>query len=63
MHNVNPEDGIAAILTSVAMTVLSLSAVQEVISIVAGCVAIVSGCFAIRYYWVKTNEIKTRKKS
>lgn len=63
MHNVNPEDGIAAIITSITMTALSLVAVQEMVSIIAGCVAIISGSFAIRYYWLKINEIKTGKKS
>lgn len=63
MHNVNPDDGIAAILTSIGMTMISLAAVQEVTSIVAGCVAIISGSFAIRYYWLKINEVKASKKS
>jgi hypothetical protein len=63
MHNASPDDGIAAILTSIGMTVISLATVQEVTSILAGCVAIISGCFAIRYYWLKINEVKTSKKS
>lgn len=63
MHNTNPEDGIAAILTSIGMTIISLTTIQEVVSIMAGCVAIISGIFAIRYYWLKINEIKQGKDS
>lgn len=63
MHNVNSEDGVAAILTSIGMSVISLTTVQEVTSIMAACVAIISGSFAIRYYWLKINEVKAGKKS
>lgn len=61
VNNANPEDGIAAILTSIGMTIVSLTTIQEFVSIMAGCVAIISGLFAIRYYWLKINEIKQGK--
>lgn len=56
------ENGIFAVITSILASVISLSTVQVLVSIIASCVAIVSGIFAINYYWLKSNEIKKRKK-
>lgn len=45
------------------MWALSLTSLLIYVQIGAGCVAIVSGIFAIRYYYLKGNEVSKRKKS
>lgn len=63
MHDTNSGNGILAVVTSILMWALSLSSLLIYVQIGAGCVAIVSGIFAIRYYYLKGNEVSKGKKS
>lgn len=63
MHDTSSENGILAVVTSVLMWALSLTSLLIYVQIGAGCVAMVSGIFAIRYYYLKGNEVSKRKKS
>lgn len=49
-----PEIGLAQVVISAMGFAVSLSAAQQITSMVAGMVSIVAGCFAIRYYIKKT---------
>jgi len=42
---------------SMVSAVITMSAIQPIVSLLAGLVAIVSGIFAIRYYYWKTKNI------
>jgi len=54
------QDTTADILTATSAGgwMLSISAYQPLVSLVAGLIAIVSGVFAVRYYYVQTKKIK-----
>jgi len=43
---------------SMISAVVTISAIQPLVSLCAGLVAIVSGIFAIRYYYWKTKHLK-----
>ena len=43
---------------SVVSAIVTISSIQPVVSLLAGLIAIVSGCFAIRYYYIKTKQLK-----
>ncbi len=43
---------------SMISAVVTISAIQPLVSLCAGLVAIISGIFAIRYYYWKTKHLK-----
>ena len=43
---------------SVVSAIVTISSIQPVVSLLAGLIAIVSGCFVIRYYYIKTKQLK-----
>ena len=43
---------------SVLSAVVSISAIQPLVSLIASLIGICSGSFAIRYYYIKTKEVK-----
>jgi len=47
-------------LISLVSAVVTISSIQPIVSLIAGLVAIVSGIFAIRYYHLKTKDIKDK---
>jgi len=49
--------GISATI-SVLSALVSISAIQPVVSLIASLIGILSGGFAIRYYYIKIKELK-----
>jgi hypothetical protein len=49
--------GISATI-SVLSALVSISAIQPIVSLIASLIGILSGGFAIRYYYIKIKELK-----
>ena len=50
----------ASATISIISALVTVSAIQPIVSLFAGIVAIISGIFAIRYYYWKTRNIKNQ---
>lgn len=54
MEHHSSSTGVAGVIISVFMALMSLASAQQYVSIIAGMTSIVAGIFAIRYYIKKS---------